>query len=90
VYVKGVAVLRVGWSHCTFETPPFNTTLHHSPVCSLCSSMGSPGWMGLLVLSGRTGVNCSGRLRPSPTPAAGQYMKLVTLSTRQVPGPKTL
>jgi hypothetical protein len=72
------------------DWPASTTTRQYSPVSTLFQYMGSPGWMGVLAPSGRTGMNCSGGEVPSPVLGWGQYMKLVALSTRQVPGPKTL
>ena len=68
---------------------PSGRTRHHLPVFVLFISIFCPGLMGVDDMSGLTNVNCSGSVVPVPV-GCGQYMWLVLLSTRHVPGAPTL
>jgi hypothetical protein len=51
---------------------------HHSPVSTLCSTVVSYGWMGLLLLrlSGWKARYCSGGVPPLPLPAVAGLLAL--------------
>jgi hypothetical protein len=82
------AEAEVAWSQAICCCPPTTTAWQNLPVCKDLRYIVSPGWMGPLLPSGRTGTSCSEAVVPSPPLV--QVSVAARLATWQVLGPMML